>query len=119
MRFFLLTRWCSKMFADELSLPEMSSQLTNLVPILSGTNYQEWAASMHSYLMSQGQWKCVKLGATAPSPGKDNDMSAHNEWEETAECALGNILLCLHHTITYQYTNYTSPSSLWAKLLEK
>jgi hypothetical protein len=63
------------MFADELSLPEMSSQLTNLVPILTGPNYQEWSASMHSYLMSQGQWKCVKKNATPPAAKEDGDTA--------------------------------------------
>jgi hypothetical protein len=76
MRTPFLIRWCTKMFTDELSLPEMSLQLTNLIPILTGPNYQEWAASMHSYLMSQGQWKCVKKDATAPDEGKDGDTSA-------------------------------------------
>jgi hypothetical protein len=107
-----LTRWYSKMFTDELSLPEMSSQLTNLVPVLTGPNYQEWAASMRSYLMSQGQWKCVKKEASPPEEGKDGDTSLLDDWNETAECALGNVLLHLHHTISYQFTDYTSPSSL-------
>jgi len=44
----------------------MSSQLTSLVPVLDGTNYQQWAAAMQSYLMSQGQWKCTKPGASNP-----------------------------------------------------
>jgi hypothetical protein len=97
----------------------MSSQLTNLVPILNGTNYQEWVASMCSYLMSQGQWKCVKSGATPPGPGKNDNQTPIEEWNKTAECALGNILLCLHHTIAYQYAESTDPSSLWDKLKTK
>ena len=44
----------------------MSSQLTNLVPVLDGTNYQQWSTAMQSFLMSQGQWKCTKEGADAP-----------------------------------------------------
>ena len=35
---------------------KMSSTLNTYVPVLDGTNYQEWAARMQSYLMSQGQW---------------------------------------------------------------
>jgi hypothetical protein len=117
--FFFLIRWSSKTFADELSLPEMSFQLTNLIPVLTGPNYQEWTASMCSYLMSQGQWKCVKKDAVSPETGKDGDTSALDSWNETPECALGNILLRLHHTITYQFTDQTDPSILWVKLLEK
>ena len=43
--------------ADKLPLQiaKMSSQLTNLIPVLDGTNYQQWSAAMQSFLMSQGQ----------------------------------------------------------------
>ena len=34
--------------------------------MLNDTNYQQWSAAMQSFLMSQGQWKCTKRGATAP-----------------------------------------------------
>jgi hypothetical protein len=34
----------------------MSSALTNLVPILDGSNYQQWAPPMCNFLKSQGQW---------------------------------------------------------------
>ena len=50
-------------FADQ----KMSSQLTNLVLVLDSTNYQQWSAAMQSFLMSQGQWKCTKDGADAPT----------------------------------------------------
>ena len=33
--------------------------LTQLVPVLDGTNYQQWASAMQSFLMSQGQWGCI------------------------------------------------------------
>jgi hypothetical protein len=69
--------------------------------------------------MSQGQWKCVKKDAKEPETGKDGDTSAIDSWNETAECALGNILLRLHHTIAYQFADQVDPSILWAKLLEK
>ena len=34
----------------------MSSALTNLVPILDGSNYQQWAPPMRNFLKSQGRW---------------------------------------------------------------
>ena len=37
----------------------MSSTLNTFVPVLDGTNYQQWAAAMQSYLMSQGQWRVI------------------------------------------------------------
>ena len=45
----------------------MSSQLTNLVPVLNGTNYQQWSMTMQPFLMSQEQWKCTKDGADTPT----------------------------------------------------
>src|SRR6267378_3030946 len=118
-------------FADQ-----MSSQLTNLVPVLDGTNYQQWASAMQSFLMSQGQWKCTKLSATTPvvtgkGKGKETkDDEAEPEgpevtesdlaaWLEDAEKALGNIRLRLHHTIAYQFDAYSDPAVLWYALSQK
>src|SRR5258708_39115859 len=111
----------------------MSSQLSGFVPVLDGTNYQQSAASMQSYLMSQGQWKCTKLTATAPSlttvthPATE-DAVAYTEttgqeeldkWNQEAEKALGNIRLRLHYTIGYQFNEETDPSELWESLKNK
>jgi hypothetical protein len=38
----------------------MSSALTNLVPVLDGSNYQQWAPPMRNFLKSQGQWLILK-----------------------------------------------------------
>src|SRR5258708_4472716 len=105
----------------------MSSQLSSFVPILDGTNYQQWASTMQSFLMSQGQWKCAKEGTTAPlvttqevegvstSYGQDE----LNKWNQDSEKAVGNIRLHLHHTIGYQFNTQEDPSKLWASLKEK
>src|ERR1700733_6862596 len=94
----------------------MSSQLTSLVPVLDGTNYQQWASAMQSFLMSQGQWKCAKEGATSPDP-KEAELMA--TWNQDCKKALGNIRLRLHHTIGYQYDSIDEPSTLWKNLKEK
>ena len=105
----------------------MSSQLTNLVPMLDGTNYQQWSAAMQSFLMSQGQWKCTKPGAVAPGvTAAEAEAEAEGEpstsvtattgkedlasWNEDAEKALGNIRLSLHHTIGSLGANPHLPS---------
>jgi hypothetical protein len=41
---------------------KMSSQLTSLVPVLDGPNFQRWAPAMRSFLMAQGQWRLMKKG---------------------------------------------------------
>jgi hypothetical protein len=113
----------------------MSSQLSSYVPILDGTNYQQWAPAMQSFLMSQGQWKCTrdnKSGPTWPSEeeGKEgdedykpavkgDDTDTLTEWIDTQEKALGNIRLRLHHTIGHQYNDVELPYELWGLLKEK
>src|SRR5258708_1226123 len=110
----------------------MSSQLSSFVPVLDGTNYQQWAASMQSYLMSQGQWKCTKYLAMAPAvvtttsgteeTGIYTTMTGQEEldkWNQDSEKALGNIRLCLHYTIGYQFNEETDPSDLWESLKNK
>ena len=90
----------------------MSSQLTNLVPVFNGTNYQQWAAAMQSFLMSQGQWKCVKDGADVPTEikveGSVTNAADIVSFLEDAEKAIGNIRLRLHHTIGYQLSGILS-----------
>ena len=118
--------------ADKLPLQinKMSSQLTNLVPVLDGTNYQQWSAAMQSFLMSQGQWKCTKPGAVAPGvttaeaegePSTSVTAATTSKkdlasWNKDAEKALGNIHLCLHHTIGYQFNEVATPAFLWQAL---
>ena len=121
------------MLINCLCRSKMSSQLTSLVPVLNGTNYQQWSAAMQSFLMSQGQWKCTKPGAIVPgvttveveievegelstsvtaTTGKEDLAS----WNEDAEKVLGNICLHLHHTIGYQFNEVATPAFLWQAL---
>ena len=117
----------------------MSSNLTSFVPVLDGTNYQQWAAQMQSYLMSQGQWPCVTKNpptgstiappssSTAKKPADDDeaessalltDADAIVKWDENNTKAVGNIRLRLHHTISYQFNDVESAKILWATLRE-
>ena len=34
--------------------------------MLDGTNYQQWAAAMQLYLMSQGQWRVITRNPPIP-----------------------------------------------------
>jgi len=119
----------------------MSSNLTSLVPVLDGTNYQDWSVQMQSFLLSAGQWKCAKPGATIPTlkestttttrPGETeespsittvttSDNSAEvKEWSQDIEKALGNIRLRLSRSIQHQYAEEEDPASLWNSLKEK
>ena len=58
----------------------MSNNLTQLVPVLDGTNYRCWAELMKAYLQQQGVWIIVNLpaGITKPSPANDrSNRSSH------------------------------------------
>jgi hypothetical protein len=119
----------------------MSSQLSTYVPVLTGPNYQEWAAKMQAYLMSQGQWKCIRDSAPEPEKsvteeitqgegsdeGKtlsrkttviDNAEEMKN-WYESCDRAMGNIRLRLSSNISSQYLEATDPLLLWHSLKDK
>jgi hypothetical protein len=104
----------------------MTSQLTSLVPILDGTNYQEWSAKMTSFLMSQKQWKTIRgVSGYPPGTGPDpktkgktiiTEQSLYDDWKDLKEQALGNIRLRLHFNIGYQFNEADDPKVLWEEL---
>src|SRR6202161_4901212 len=115
----------------------MSSQLTSLVPVLSGPNYQQWAGPMRSYLMSQGQWRTIQKKEptlevwpkteatydaennllTQAQEGTDNQDEV-DAWAEANDKALSNILLRLVPDIQYKYRDETNAAAL-LKAIEK
>src|SRR5580693_5102800 len=105
----------------------MSSQLTTFVPVMDGTNYQTWASKMQSYLMSQGQWKCVRGVSLLPGCVRDKDTKVvsidnqelYDQWMELCEKCVGNIRLRLHHNIGHLHNATEKPQSLWNELKEK
>ena len=98
------------------------------MPVLDGTNYQQWAAQMQSHLMAQGQWKAVKedepnpttttIGTGAAVTTGDNSSEIAT-FKELNSKALGNIHLRLNYNIGYQYNTQESAKTLWATLLSK
>ncbi|KIJ57969.1 hypothetical protein HYDPIDRAFT_34631 [Hydnomerulius pinastri MD-312] len=50
----------------------MSAALTQLVPVLTGANWQDWAPLMEAYLMAQGQWYTIIEMRPEPSTTPDN-----------------------------------------------
>ena len=106
----------------------MLSVLMSVVPILTGPNYQHWASSMTSYLMSQGQWasvatECPKEVKRTKVEGEmviETDVVENiddiNKWIENNTRAVGNICLRLHHTISFKVQNLTWAMELWNEL---
>jgi len=101
----------------------MSSTLNTFVPVLTGPNYQQWAASMQSHLMSQGQWPVTKNPMSTvysvTSTDEKFDQDKQDKVQDTNDKAVGNIRLRLHHTIGAQYLETDDAHSLWEDLKKK
>ena len=74
----------------------MSNQLTLLVNIFNGTNYQIWADKMADYLSFQGLFPVVDGTSTKPtasSPPEAGELDAINKWNKEDSQAKGAIFL--------------------------
>ena len=91
--------------------------------MLTGTNYQQWAAAMQSYLMSQGQWPVTKSPLSSLYPVKETDSKFDQEKQDKLQDlndkAVGNIRLRLQHTIGAQYIDTDDAFTLWTALKDK
>jgi len=85
----------------------MSSALDKMVPMFTGSNWQQWHTSMQAYLRAQGQW-FVYL-TTQPANGHDD----RNNWDDCTKRALGNITLCLTPLIQVAVTDLTTVKEVW------
>jgi len=85
----------------------MSSALNKMVPVFTGSNWQQWHTSMQAYLRAQGQW-FVYL-TTQPADGHDD----RNNWDDNTERALGNITLRLAPYIQVAIANPTTVKEVW------
>ena len=120
------------------------SLTTSLVPVLDGTNYQQWASAIKSFLLSQGQWRVISkpapifeaatTTASTSTSGKKKDTEEDepveelmvttdnqeviDKFEDLNNKAVGNIRLQLHHTIGYQFNDIDSAQTLWGLLAD-
>jgi len=85
----------------------MSSTLDKMVPVFTGSNWQQWHTSMQAYLRAQGQW-FVYL-TTQPADGHDD----RNNWDDSTERALSNITLCLAPSIQVAVADLTTVKEVW------
>jgi len=85
----------------------MSSALDKMVPVFTGSNWQQWHTSMQAYLLAQGQW--FVYSTTQPADGHDN----HNNWDDSTKRALGNITLHLAPSIQVAVADLTTVKEVW------
>jgi len=85
----------------------MSSALDKMVPMFTGSNWQQWHTSMQAYLRAQGQW--FVYSTTQPADGHDD----RNNWDDSTERALGNITLRLAPSIQVAVADLTTVKEVW------
>jgi len=85
----------------------MSSALNKMVPLFTGSNWQQWHTAMQAYLQAQGQW--FIYSATQPANGH-NDQK---DWDDNTKRVLGNITLCLAPLIQVAITDLTTVKEVW------
>ena len=98
-----------------------SNNLTNLVLVLDGTNYRQWAELMKAYLQQQGTWIMISTIAgidplTLNAEGMNcNDMF---KWEQMEAKAQGSIRLHLNVEVSRTIQDKTMAIVLWDVLKE-
>ena len=80
-----------------------------MVPVFTGSNWQQWHTTMQAYLRAQGQW--FVYGTAQPA----ND---HDLWDEHNERVLGNITLQVSPSIQTAISHLTTVKEVWDHLKE-
>ena len=100
---------------------DMSNSLTQLVPLLDGSNYPRWAELMQAYLQQQEVWIIVDPPAGVAAPTLAQDGSNCNEvlgWAQMEAKAMGSIRLRLNAEVTRLVSDATTAKGLWEALKE-
>ena len=87
----------------------MSSALDKMVPIFTGSNWQQWHTAMQAYLRAQGQWFVFSTPRLADE---------FDSWDEHNEKALGNITLRVSPSIQTAIANLATVKEVWDHLKE-
>ena len=87
----------------------MSSALDKMVPIFTGSNWQQWHTAMQAYLRAQGQWFVF----STPCPADEFDS-----WDEHNETVLGNITLHVSPSLQTAIADLATVKEVWDHLKE-
>jgi hypothetical protein len=126
---------------------QMSSQITQLVPVLDESNYGTWAKSMKAYLMSLGLWSFANSLDDMPiSPDHPKDIKsanyasktpdeqealdklyeiavdffnvAHKEWQKKDHQTIGTIILRTNPSIQEELGTLDYANDVWTRLAD-
>ena len=78
-----------------------------MVPLFTGSNWQQWHTAMQAYLWAQGQWSVYSNIRAA------NNADDHKDWDDNTKRALGNITLHLAPSIQVTITDLTTVKEVW------
>ena len=67
-----------------------NNNIATHVPILDGTNYQEWESQIKGYLQSQGLWRVANSTVTCPA---DDQLVEQAKWDISDDMAQGALTL--------------------------
>ena len=87
----------------------MSSTLDKMVPVFTGSNWQQWHTAMQAYLRAQGQWFVF----STPCPADEFDS-----WDKNNEKALSNITLHVSPSIQTTIADLATVKEVWDHLKE-
>ena len=87
----------------------MSSALDKMLPVFTGSNWQQWHTAMQAYLRAQGQW--FIYGTARPD-------DEHDSWDEHNEKALSNITLQVSPSIQTAISHLSTVKEVWDHLKE-
>jgi len=90
----------------------MSSQLTNLILVMTGSNYLAWQDVITAYLKSQGVWRIC--AGTDRRPTSDTALQA--AWDNRNGQAEGYILLWLSPQCVQAVASKTTTFDIWTEL---
>jgi transposase InsO family protein len=113
--FYLTQYWLNRVTDDDKAFlsERMSSQLTNFVPVLDGSNYGLWSKAMKAFLQSQGLWGYAEGTFATPLA---TDVDARAAWDKANGMTIGNIVLRLSPALQQFAESYNDASDIWTQL---
>ena len=97
----------------------MSNSLTQLVPVLDGSNYPQWVDLMKAYLQQQEVWLVVEPPEGIVAPTLEEDGRNRSEvvaWNQMMMKAMGCIRLRLSTEVSNLVKDKGTPKELWNAL---
>jgi len=102
----------------------MSSQLTNLIPVMTSSNYLSWKDAITTYLKSQGVWQICAgtdkrpddIASPTTSAAVAERTALQSAWDNRNDQAEGYILLRLSPQCLQAVASKKTAFEIWTEL---